>query len=111
MSAKHTPGPWELDDENAVCAGGVYIAAVKQVPCVAIRSIDLVTWDANARLIAAAPDLLDACRAMVAWDAAENSAEPFDNDNGTGFYQRIALCREAFDKARAAIAKATGEQQ
>ncbi len=52
------------------------------------------------RLIAAAPDLLDACMAMIEWDDREN-------DHAVDFYVRMNLCRAAFDKARAAIVKAT----
>ena len=48
----------------------------------------------------AAQDLLDACRAMVEWDDREH-------DHAVDFYARMALCKEAFDKARAAIEKAT----
>ena len=66
--------------------------------------------EANARLIAAAPDLLAACQAMAEWDAAENQLPPYDSDNGASFYKCMALCRDAFDKTHAAIAKATGEQ-
>lgn len=119
-AAKHTPGPWTAEkregDEwwfggkdgaeivinhpgakyDAVCVIGARLSAEGQA-------------DADARLIAAAPELLDACLAMLAWDEAEKTAKPFDEDGGTGFYQRIAMCTEAFDKAREAIAKATGE--
>jgi hypothetical protein len=51
-------------------------------------------WRANARLIAAAPDLLAALRAMVALDECEAHFEEA--------YERI------LPEARAAIAKATG---
>ena len=55
---------------------------------------------ADARLIAAAPDLLEACQAMIEWDDREQ-------DHAVDFSARTELCRVAFDKARAAIAKAT----
>ncbi|KCB52897.1 hypothetical protein L537_3393 [Bordetella hinzii 1277] len=58
---------------------------------------------ANARLIAAAPELLEACMAMLEWDDREK-------DHAVDFYARMDLCRAAFDKARAAISKAKGEQ-
>lgn len=69
----HTPGPWtpthshgsesELFDlERSVYAGDVPIAAVAGQAPGGPRE-----WSANARLLAAAPDLLDACRAVVAW--------------------------------------------
>lgn len=74
-----------------------------------------VSWSSNAdggernrkaenaaRLIAAAPELLEACMAMLEWDDREK-------DHAVDFYARMDLCRAAFDKARAAIAKATGE--
>jgi hypothetical protein len=49
----------------------------------------------NARLIAAAPDLLEACEALL--EAYEFTIAPMHS--------------EAIDKARAAIAKAKGEAQ
>lgn len=64
-----------------------------------------VTWDeaaANARLIAAAPKLLEAVTAMIEWDARES-------DFAIGFNARLDLCHQAFEKARAAFAKATGD--
>jgi len=53
--------------------------------------------------------LLAACLRMVEWDEAEKAAKPFADDNGAAFYERMRMCRESFDLARAAIAKAEGK--
>jgi hypothetical protein len=58
--------------------------------------------DADAQLIAAAPELLVACLKLVEWDEREK-------DHAISFRARIDLCEEAFTAMRAAIAKATGE--
>ena len=47
-------------------------------------------------------ELLEACMAMIEWDDREN-------DHAVDFHKRMELCELAFQKARAAIAKATGE--
>ena len=91
MEAKHTPGPW-LRMGRSIGVGAGEIATVWELPDG--RAI------ANARLIAAAPGLLEACRAMIEWDDREQ-------DHAVDFSARTELCRVAFDKARAAIAKAT----
>jgi hypothetical protein len=58
---KHTPGPWLAIEEGgaaepAIISGDeIYIASAH----VGMKDWDSVTW-ANARLIAAAPDLLEA---------------------------------------------------
>jgi len=52
---KYTPGPWKVDSSRlSVSALGLVIAEVTQANAVA-----------NARLIAAAPDLLEACKAVM----------------------------------------------
>lgn len=53
--------------------------------------------------------LVDACKSMIDWDHAENNAPPYATDDGAHWRMRQALCRSAFDKARAAIA-ASGER-
>lgn len=69
-SAKHTPGPWAIEDGGIVEASGAPV-------CVLYTADDFPCWDgpegqleaeceANAALIAAAPDLLALCEAMVA---------------------------------------------
>ena len=90
--AKHTPGPWladgasvyeERDDFSVICN---------------FWSSSLPEWEANARLIAAAPDLLEALEQLVIeYDDVElANAEP-------------SSLTAAFNAARAAIAKAKGE--
>jgi hypothetical protein len=62
---KHTPGPWK--------AQGWLITADRKTNsrCGAIASISTTAtmyedkWEANAQLIAAAPDLLEACEAIA----------------------------------------------
>jgi len=96
MDTKHTPGPWRIgakfqsvvsdgptgwDDDGSVAAYGGHMVC------------ESAKLEANARLIAAAPDLLDALENLtiavgMGWDLE-------------------GVC----EVARAAIAKATGSQQ
>lgn len=53
----HTPGPWHLDPFRKYAnVHGEVMSHLARVP------IDTAEAEANARLIAAAPDLLEACR-------------------------------------------------
>jgi hypothetical protein len=45
---------------------------------------------------------------MIEWDEAEDNAEAWEKDQGKAWNERLALCRLAFDRARAAIDKAIG---
>lgn len=94
MTTKHTPGPWSTIKyirTTLVCdANGNWIAAIKPVRKFGIAGDDA----ANARLIAAAPELLAALDAFTQWN---------DRDQGEGKLE------DALNKARAAIAKAKGE--
>ena len=64
---KHTPAPWRIDDEwirPRVVADGIGVVAI-----MAEHDIGQQEWDqdeANAALIAAAPDLLAACKQVLA---------------------------------------------
>jgi hypothetical protein len=122
---KHTPGPWIF------IHGTVYCAEIKGAPgyercetkhqvckppeCIKTKkpTAAAINWDANARLIAAAPDLLEAL------DALEQSApsaccESFNHTRGE-LHEADELCpplaryEAASLSARAAIAKARGE--
>lgn len=88
MSTKHTPGPWKTECGqvfNSTASGWVseYVAKVNEVSKCS---------EANARLIAAAPELLEA----LEWAVKLMSGEAVP-----------AGCEQA---ARAAISKAKGQQ-
>lgn len=84
MNAQHTPGPWYAAIDMKIRARGCVIGAAY------IQPDDI--GRANALLIAAAPDLLDALRRI---DVLLNGSP----------------CVAAHNIARAAITKATWEQQ
>lgn len=91
-SGKHTPGPWVAIETRVYFpkhAGGFDI---RNCP----------NPEANARLIAAAPELLEAAKLVIAWYEAE------DDHSKADFYQRMEMCRQSEAACRAAIAKATG---
>ena len=92
MEHKHTPGPWESMPVDAgihrfgiICANDPLGTSANDIAAVWLRGGQQKT-EANARLIAAAPDLLEALQAVVR--VADRSTVEFD-------------------AARAAIAKAT----
>lgn len=95
--SKHTPGPWQHSvklsgSENhrgfrILTADGWALADVQPA------DEDGIEGEANARLIAAAPDLLEALKRIVGWDAAG-----------------LALTEDHAAQACAAIAKAEGEK-
>jgi hypothetical protein len=101
MSAKHTftAGPWDLcevgdyadfDGRSRVILDGGMTQRI------AVVHVSDEEGDANARLIAAAPELLLALETLVSLSGDEN-ATAVDEGN-------------AWAQARAAIAKATGEE-
>ena len=87
--SKHTPGPWRIEGTNS----GLFIAGAKPGYLAEMRDCGSGDVAANARLIAAAPDLLDALALLVAG---------IENGVSDSFIPLV--------KARAAIAKATGCQ-
>ena len=102
-AATHTPGPWSALPGHS-CIGFIDIISRLDGVVAQVTQSDnspSETDIANAHLIAAAPDLLEACVAMIEWDAREE-------DHAVDFHARMMLCKAAFQKARAAIAKAEG---
>lgn len=98
---KHTPGPWLYREKN--CA--VYTASSTHPYGQFIFGFDQddPPEEADANLVIAAPDLLEALQEMVAGDAeAIEEAQAL----GVPFPEEMLA---TFKKARAAIAKATGE--
>lgn len=86
MKAQHTPGPWKNDDGTIRSSCGVSIAAVLNIAWPLGRKPE--NPEANARLIAAAPELLEALE---------------------GLLEEVEGCMCTYEMvARAAISKATG---
>ena len=98
MSTKHTPGPWELVSRGW---NGQFIYGIderaKGRRFIAEVDLNYDGAEANARLIAAAPELLAALRLMLAGTQEDCGKICMPSENAV---------RSAF----AAIAKATGEQ-
>ena len=95
----HTPGPWTVDPKTlAVYAPDRHghAAAVRVAEC-GRTLLPAAEIAANAALVAAAPDLLAALQALV----GEADLGEIDNEDNA----RLLL-----DWARAAIARATGDQ-
>ena len=105
--SSHTPGPWRYDtDPNGwefrIAQGddAPYTPGYSDVAHFAVNTVrgeSRDTQEANARLIAAAPDLLAALEAI--W--------PFVEEDDGGF--ATPQYQAAIDQVRAAIAKARGE--
>ena len=89
--SKHTPGPWEIHEENTILGPKLDEKAVWLRPIV-LQSKTGIKPE-NARLIAAAPDLLEALITLN--DACRTPSQ-------IGVLHGLEL-------ARAAIAKAKGE--
>lgn len=100
MSEKFTPGPWEILNEYTGSVGTQ--SPFKMTASVYGDHEDCEPDDrmiANARLIAAAPDLLASLRTAVTMLQATRL---IIRDN-----EAHAMAKEAIKEARAAIAKAT----
>lgn len=105
-----TEGPWKVSrrfdiySDRGPLVGGTYIGTTRgngELP----KSVEL-TDEANARLIAAAPELLEACKAAM---RIETLWGPNDEVHFEYLEEDIALSkmREAFQKA---INKAEGDE-
>lgn len=116
MSAKHTPGPWgtltfsnhELQTDFAMVKIG------SRAHMVGYSGED----KANARLIAAAPELLAALKQVAMWlsimtetaglDAEETQVELSEFADDPNRHPETISIASSLEKARAAIAKAIG---
>lgn len=121
MMAKeaHTPGPWsyrpdEYDDWGIVRApvteqgrfrGGIIcqaknLEALDELTFAKHREAGTDPWEANARLIAAAPELLEALKAFSCLEVPRNP------DGNAGFF---SIPFKRIEAARSAVSKALGE--
>jgi len=93
MKTKHTPGPWQVRQNDCVYARGRLIADC-EVTAYDKRPAPPNHQDTvNAKLVAAAPDLLEALQRLQMATL--------------GYTHRNEIVQTALDSAQAAIAKAT----
>ena len=102
----HTPGPWTCGEPDMF--GDYTIASTAEEGSPAIAAVISNVWDgeavaANARLLAAAPDLL--VGAVVAEEALRQAAGALD-DHGLGGLGHVL--RTQANALRVTIARATG---
>lgn len=115
MSKEYTPGPWKIIDNK----GQLSIANEKNINCcyrVNATTMDRKRNAANAQLIAAAPELLEALERAVknqqlTIDAINADADWYNNNMpGVGqelSYKERAVTPDWMIQAKAAIKKAT----
>jgi hypothetical protein len=124
MSEQHTPRPWEYrgaehDDWGIVRGGEVGEWGMRGIICQARdpkvldgevlnehRRAKTDPWEANARLIAAAPELLEALEEAA--DTFDKFAADLREEDSELHAQRIAVAELKAEEAHAAIAKARG---
>lgn len=126
IETKHTPGPWEQDRDGAICMRGQRcILPTAAGP----DGASFTERGANLRLIAAAPDLLEASAAVAAFIGGPKDRfgrpEPTANDDMRAARERIREMAVQHGVAgghhtyldqcaallNAVVAKATGEAQ
>ena len=114
--SNHTPGPW--------FASGRYIGTFNHKSAIGECRSASECWSddepasANARLIAAAPELLEACQTFAEWLRREDEGFPeeirFNTPEGEAkwrewYGENLRVCALAMEQARSAIAKARGD--
>lgn len=111
MTTEHTPGPWYRGARGTKDIQIITVDPKTEEPGAVVAYVNRVAWcneeiaRANAKLIAAAPDLLDALKTFLAFYNDLSKSNP-------GFLGKLCLqdyaqFNEALLKAPAAIAKAT----
>lgn len=98
----HTPGPWLALPTVAPRGWNIEARGCTYTVAIARDGTGAPENEANAHLIAAAPELLAACRKLVEW-----------NGNRAGFAEDLLPADQQVEwvaDAMRAIAKATGEQ-
>ena len=92
MEQKHTPGPWKVSRQNPSPTTGEWmISGSKPGYLAEVRDCGSGDVQANARLISAAPELLEIVKSILADDMMQY------------------LPAEYIEKIRSSIAKATGQ--
>ena len=98
MKTKHTPGPWVVVGEpNQYLVGSPCHEETgnRRIVCRVSGQLSVQSEEANARLIAAAPSMLEALRVIAEWDPAASPSEP----GGMSIMDAIDIAQAAIRKA------------
>lgn len=100
---KHTPGPWSINNwpqpDSSIAIGATGTPLIARVQ---LRDVSINEHNANARLIAAAPELLEALSEL-----ADEVSDRFDLESPStnpGIKHAVAVARKAIARATAAQA-------
>jgi len=100
---KFTTGPWERSFDG-IWAVSPWNARIRIATVHQFSPMNGIDWEANAALIKAAPAMFEALQAIIDWaNFALENPQAFDSHGVRN------LDGPAFDRARAAIALATGQ--
>ena len=103
----HTPGPWKYEWSNDVGPDDDYYVEFFEILTEKNDVIGQADKEEDARLMAAAPELLKtACLVMDWW-----SVHQYDTTGEYGEYNLFDIDPPFVTEARAALAKVLGEQQ
>jgi hypothetical protein len=108
---KHSNGPWTADGPDQFGDYNIHEPGIRVVVAAVISNLrHPEEIAANARLVAAAPDLLEAAQLL---EAAEHARQDCDECDGEGEPEACGTCFPSFDDARVkrrrAIVGATGK--
>jgi hypothetical protein len=114
---KHTPGPWKLDggimakleghDVQITCISRTHWCGRMTAEEKRLEAIFSAQEPANARLMSAAPELLEALKALCAWG---NHPSLTGLPDGEPVAESAPSFDETVRMVHAAIAKATGKE-
>jgi hypothetical protein len=98
---EHSPGPWRVDEDFWVLAGNGDMVA----DCLGSDDVGPLTGHANARLVAAAPLLLETLRELVdaAGDCVSDPDGIFPDGHNWPPYQRLLAACVAATRAIAGV--------
>lgn len=107
---EHTPGPWTFDLFEDKSPSEFSVRNEHGLAVAFVPAIEWAEWVANARLIAAAPDLLAACEMALDELIPLTVRVAFPLTSSPPEVEAAAECVRAIQRElRAAIAKARGE--
>jgi NMD protein affecting ribosome stability and mRNA decay len=92
VGCEHTPGPWQTEPQGEGARGHWLHDGEEEYVALACRRVSRSEEEANARLIAAAPDMFDALERLL-------------DQRKAGFFTEYA-----WEAARAALARAKGDR-